>query len=90
VNILDISALLSKSREYQFELVAATAHGGVNNNEFEWPRKYFLILGNEKHGISQELLNAANHKITIPIKGRAESLNVAMAGTVLLFGNSNM
>jgi TrmH family RNA methyltransferase len=85
VEIIDAPAILAKSKEHQFELVAADAHGGINSNEFDWPQKYFLILGNEKHGISQELLNASKHKITIPIKGRAESLNVAMAGTVLLF-----
>jgi TrmH family RNA methyltransferase len=87
MKILDTPALLSKSWEYQFELVAAIAHGGVNCNEFDWPRKYFLILGNEKHGISRELLSACKYEVSIPIKGRAESLNVAMAGTVLLFGN---
>lgn len=88
MEIIDAPALLAKSREHQFELVAADAHNGSNSNEFDWPQKYFLILGNEKHGISQELLNASKYKITIPIKGRAESLNVAMAGTVLLFGNA--
>ena len=85
VEILEVPALLEKSRKFQFELIAASAHDGINSNEFVWPQKYFLILGNEKHGISQELLNASKYKITIPIKGRAESLNVAMAGTVLLF-----
>ncbi len=86
VEILDTQTLLSKSQEYQFELVAANAHDGINCFEFSWPQKYFLVLGNEKHGISPELLEASTYKITIPIKGRAESLNVAMAGTVLLFG----
>jgi TrmH family RNA methyltransferase len=85
VEIIDAPILLAKSTEHQFELIAASAHDGVNSHEFDWPQKYFLILGNEKHGISQELLNASKYKITIPIKGRAESLNVAMAGTVLLF-----
>ena len=87
VEIIEAPYLLAKSREHQFELVAADAHGGVNSNQFRWPQKYFLILGNERQGISPELLNASKYKITIPIKGRAESLNVAMAGTVLLFGN---
>lgn len=89
VEVLDTTTLLSNSKQYQFELIAASAHDGTNYNEFVWPEKYFLILGNEKHGISPELLNASNHKITIPIKGRAESLNVAMAGTVLLFNGSD-
>jgi len=88
VEIIDTPALLKKNAEHRFELVAADAHGGVNSIEFAWPQKYLLILGNEKQSISHELLNASKYKITIPIKGRAESLNVAMAGTVLLFGDA--
>jgi TrmH family RNA methyltransferase len=86
--MIDTKVLLAKAREYRFSLIAANAHGGDNCFDFEWPEKYFLILGNEKHGISSELLAACTHHITIPIKGRAESLNVAMAGTVLLFQHS--
>ncbi|MEO6906653.1 MAG: RNA methyltransferase [Abditibacteriaceae bacterium] len=85
VEILDTQTFLFKSQQYQFELVAASAHNGTNCDVFLWPQKVCLILGNEKQGISEELLQASKHQITIPIRGRAESLNVAMAGTVLMF-----
>jgi len=83
--LIDHDALLAHSADEEFAIVAADAHGGVNFRTFAWPQKYFLVLGNEKHGISPQLLAAAHHRVTIPIQGRAESLNVAMAGTVLLF-----
>lgn len=44
----------------------------------------FLLLGSESHGISPELLEEPLEKITIPRFGEAESLNVAMAGGILL------
>ncbi|XID95845.1 TrmH family RNA methyltransferase [Paenibacillaceae bacterium WGS1546] len=45
----------------------------------------WLVLGNEGSGISPEAAAFAHANVIIPMSGRAESLNVAMAATVLLF-----
>jgi TrmH family RNA methyltransferase len=44
-----------------------------------------LVLGNEAHGLPEELVGAVDVRLTIPMVGRAESLNVAMAGSVVCF-----
>lgn len=44
----------------------------------------FLVLGNEGHGISNEIINSLTTHITIPKFGHGESLNVAMAASVFL------
>ena len=43
-----------------------------------------IIIGNESKGISEEIMNLSNVKITIPRKGRAESLNAAVATGIIL------
>jgi TrmH family RNA methyltransferase len=43
-----------------------------------------IIVGNESKGISAEILKLANTKITIPQKGKAESLNAAVATGIIL------
>jgi len=43
-----------------------------------------LLIGNESKGISPEILALANHRITIPQKGKAESLNAAVAAGIIL------
>lgn len=43
-----------------------------------------LIIGNESRGISQELLLETDQQITIPRKGKAESLNAAVAAGIVL------
>ena len=43
-----------------------------------------IIFGNESKGISAELLKLATSRITIPKKGKAESLNVAVAVGIVL------
>lgn len=43
-----------------------------------------IVIGNESKGISDEIMSAVNIKITIPRKGRAESLNAGVAAGVIL------
>ena len=43
-----------------------------------------IIIGNESTGISTELLECANEKISIPRKGKSESLNAAVATGIIL------
>jgi tRNA(Leu) C34 or U34 (ribose-2'-O)-methylase TrmL len=43
------------------------------------------VLGNEAHGLPPGVAEDVDEAVTIPMTGRAESLNVAMAGTVLCF-----
>ena len=43
-----------------------------------------ILIGNESKGIRDELLQYANEKVTIPKKGKAESLNAAVAAGIIL------
>lgn len=46
--------------------------------------KIMIVLGNEGQGVSEEVLAAANYKVKIDMPGDAESLNVAVAGGILM------
>lgn len=46
---------------------------------------FALIMGNEGNGMQEVLLNMTDQNLYIPIKGAAESLNVAVAAGILLF-----
>jgi TrmH family RNA methyltransferase len=48
------------------------------------PRRAALVLGNEGAGVSADTLRRAGLTLGIPLRGRAESLNVAAAGAILL------
>ena len=43
-----------------------------------------IVVGNEAKGISDEILRLSNVQITIPGKGKAESLNAAVATGIIL------
>ncbi|WP_370445299.1 TrmH family RNA methyltransferase [Miniimonas sp. S16] len=46
------------------------------------------IFGNEAHGLSDDARALADATVRVPLRGRAESLNVAMAATITLYASS--
>ena len=44
--------------------------------------KVFVILGNEDHGITQDIINDCDHVVMIPMEAGVDSLNVAAASSV--------
>ncbi|HEY0680581.1 MAG TPA: RNA methyltransferase [Chitinophagaceae bacterium] len=64
-------------------LYAATLNG-ENIFETRPVKKGVLIIGNEAGGIRNELMTRADHLITIPRKGKAESLNAAVAAGIII------
>jgi TrmH family RNA methyltransferase len=57
---------------------------GENIHQITAPRGGVLVIGNESGGISPPVAQCIAHRITIPRRGRAESLNAAVATAVLL------
>jgi TrmH family RNA methyltransferase len=59
--------------------------GGTPAFEADLTVPVALVLGSEAHGLSEDVISHVDGLISIPMAGSAESLNVAMAGTVLAF-----
>ncbi len=63
-------------------------YGALLNGENVFTTKFnekgILLLGNEGNGISEALKKFISHKITIPKYGESESLNVAMAASIIV------
>ena len=79
------AALAVRLKQENLPIVIAAAHHGQNCFEFAWPARCALVLGHETRGVAPEWEAAASARVTIPMHGRAESLNVAAAGAVLLY-----
>jgi TrmH family RNA methyltransferase len=63
----------------------AAALNGQSIFEMEKLKEGFILIGNESKGIQEMLLSTSTHKITIPKKGHAESLNAAVATGIIVF-----
>lgn len=64
--------------------VALVAHGAPPLPELD-PSLSRFVLGSEREGLPDEVVAACAASATIPLSGHAESLNVAMAGTIALY-----
>jgi len=57
---------------------------GENIHETKFPKSGIIVMGNESNGVSEEIEKFITQKITIPAYGKAESLNVAIATSIIL------
>jgi TrmH family RNA methyltransferase len=78
----DLGLLLKRQQEQGAVLYLASMEGRSVFAE-NLARKAILVLGSESHGISAEVRGLKNTLVSIPGKGGAESLNVAMAASAL-------
>jgi len=65
--------------------VVATGEADLCHFDYDWRQPTLLILGNEGRGASDEIMNACDHRVRIPLHVPVESLNVAAAGAAILF-----
>ncbi|MGJ9457151.1 TrmH family RNA methyltransferase [Oceanobacillus sp. CF4.6] len=68
-----------------FSIWATALLNATNYNETVPEDKVAIIMGNEGAGVHPELLKLANTIVTIPIYGKAESLNVSIAAGILMY-----
>ncbi|MDD5018557.1 MAG: RNA methyltransferase [Eubacteriales bacterium] len=62
-----------------------TAHlAGTEKYDFDW-QKTCLVIGNESRGVSEQIQKRSTHLIRIPMYGKAESLNAAVAAGILIY-----
>ncbi len=83
VEIASPSAALDQLRAGGYEIVGTVVRDGRPYDEADLTGPVALVLGNEAHGLPEQL--ATDLDLTIPMIGGTESLNVAMAGTVICF-----
>lgn len=67
-------------------LVATAASDGASYRTFDWKRRPLaLCIGSEGKGLPAAMEVACRERVTIPMRGHAESLNAAVAASILLF-----
>ncbi len=81
----DVDGLFAALRGRGLRIVAADAHQGADWGEGLWQGGVALVLGNEARGLSPDVVPHIDAWARLPIPGRAESLNVAVAGGVLMY-----
>ena len=89
VIIEDEQNCISILKENGFTIVSSTLETNKYYNEIEYNGKIALVIGNEGNGIEPEILKNSDELVKIPIYGKAESLNAAIAGGILMYDIKN-
>lgn len=85
----DIQEFTGAVREQGVRILAADGDGEIGLPALKNPEAPVLwLFGNEAHGLSEEEKSYADQRVSIPLYGRAESLNVAAAAAVCLYASA--
>ena len=81
----EINEQINKLKEKGFSVYAAHLKGDKTYREIEYSDKSIILIGNEGNGLSDEISELADVLVKIPMKGRVESLNAAVAAALMMF-----
>lgn len=88
----DIDAVLTALSAAGIRILATAADGEVDLDEADellaGPTAW--LFGNEAHGLERLVADRADHRVRIPIRGRAESLNLATAASICLYASARV
>jgi RNA methyltransferase, TrmH family len=81
----EAAAVVATLQGWGFSAVGTAVRDGTDYTELDWCRPTALVFGNEASGLDPSLVEAMDDVVTIPMAGRAESLNVGVSAAVLGF-----
>jgi TrmH family RNA methyltransferase len=82
---VDPAAALATMQASALRTIAAVARDGAAPDAIDWTGSVGLLLGGEGPGLSDRLVDACDQRVTIPMAAPVESLNVAVAGAILIY-----
>lgn len=80
-----LNELLPKAKAGGAKVIGTSLQADHSCYAYDWKQSTWLVMGSESEGLSSEVRELVDESVIIPMTGNAESLNVAMATTVLLF-----
>ncbi len=77
--------LVAWAHERGIQLIGTSAHADAGFRNFVPSPPWILVLGSEQKGLSADQLKACDARVSLPMRGRASSLNLAVAAGILLY-----
>jgi TrmH family RNA methyltransferase len=72
-------------RRHRCRVIGAAPGGSADLHRFDYPRPTILVLGEEREGLSPAQRGLCTDLVRIPMAGSADSLNLAVAGSLLMY-----
>ncbi len=81
----DLSETIGLLKENGYRVSGAYLESSVEYTAAVYPSKTGIVIGNEANGISREVIEACDERIRIPMCGKTESLNAAVAASLIMY-----
>lgn len=81
----ELKPYIERAKQHDIQIVGTSLQATQHCYAYNWKQGSWLVMGSESDGLSAEIETLVNQTVIIPMKGQSESLNVAMATTVLLY-----
>ena len=80
-----VSEAIAWLKRHHFTIVTTETNAALNYRSANYRGRVAVVMGNEHSGISQEWSEAQDMSVSIPMNGRADSLNVGNAAALMLY-----
>ncbi len=85
IAVMTEDEFIAAASSYEGQILATALPASVDYREASWQGPMLLMMGNEQAGLTQPLMDAATGLIRMPMLGRSDSLNLAVATGVALY-----
>jgi RNA methyltransferase, TrmH family len=85
VYVVEIEELFSYFKKEKIQRISLSPEAKQNYTNQNYTKKTALIFGNEQYGLSEYAKDNVDHLVSIPMKGSADSLNLAMSCGILCY-----
>lgn len=79
--IIDLELLMDRG----YRVISTEVDGAISLHDFNFSDQDIIVIGNEGNGISRKVMDISSHRISIPMMGRAESLNAGVAASLIMY-----
>lgn len=69
----------------KINLIGTSLKNSIDYTTANWKRPFVLAMGNEQQGLTDELSGACDQLVKIPMKGKSDSLNLAVSTGIALY-----
>ena len=86
VNDADKLSFLKQKKGQGFQvLITHLDEKAISFRKIDYTKPTLLVMGNEKEGVSKEIIDVADEVIMVPMQGMVQSLNVSVATALILY-----
>ena len=85
VAVMSEDIFIRHARDYSGHILGTALPASVDYRSADWSGPMLLLMGNEQAGLTQNLMDVATGLIRMPMLGRSDSLNLAVATGVALY-----